>query len=114
MVLAIECDGASYHSSATARDRDRLRQEHLERLGWTFHRVWSQDWFYHPEAETERALAAYRAAVAAAEPRESRRPGNGATLGEEPVLDPDPESTEPPSPVFRTWVIVSGVAGGRC
>ena len=63
MVLAIECDGASYHSSATARDRDRLRQEHLERLGWTFHRIWSQDWFYRREAETERALAAYQAAL---------------------------------------------------
>ena len=51
MVLAIECDGATYHSSATARDRDRLRQEHLERLGWYFHRLWSQDWFFHREAE---------------------------------------------------------------
>jgi very-short-patch-repair endonuclease len=65
MVLAIECDGATYHSSATARDRDRLRQEHLERLGWTFHRIWSQDWFYHHEQETSRALAAYQTAVAA-------------------------------------------------
>jgi very-short-patch-repair endonuclease len=72
MVLAIECDGATYHSSATARDRDRLRQEHLERLGWTFHRIWSQDWFFHPEAETDRALAAYQAAVAAADHRQSR------------------------------------------
>jgi very-short-patch-repair endonuclease len=67
MVLAIECDGATYHSSATARDRDRLRQEHLERLGWTFHRIWSQDWFYHHETETSRALAAYQAAVTAAD-----------------------------------------------
>jgi DNA polymerase III delta prime subunit len=33
-VLAIECDGASYHAAPTVRDRDRLRQEHLERLGW--------------------------------------------------------------------------------
>jgi very-short-patch-repair endonuclease len=45
MVLAIECDGVTYHSSATARDRDRLRQEHLERLGWQFHRIWSTEWF---------------------------------------------------------------------
>ena len=67
MVLAVECDGATYHSSASARDRDRLRQEHLERLGWTFHRIWSQDWFYHHEQETSRALAAYHAAVAAAD-----------------------------------------------
>jgi very-short-patch-repair endonuclease len=63
MVLAIECDGATYHSSATARDRDRLRQEHLERLGWRFHRIWSQDWFYRREAEVIRAVDAYRAAV---------------------------------------------------
>jgi very-short-patch-repair endonuclease len=39
-VLAIECDGATYHSSYTARDRDRLRQQQLENLGWRFHRIW--------------------------------------------------------------------------
>jgi very-short-patch-repair endonuclease len=65
MVLAIECDGASYHSSDTARDRDRLRQEQLERLGWRFHRIWSQDWFYHREGEISRAVDAYRRAVEA-------------------------------------------------
>jgi len=62
-VLAIECDGASYHSSATARDRDRLRQEHLQRLGWRFHRIWSTDWFYSREQEIERAVSAYEEAV---------------------------------------------------
>lgn len=62
-VLAIECDGASYHSSATARDRDRLRQDHLQRLGWRFHRIWSTDWFYNREKETERAVSAYEEAV---------------------------------------------------
>jgi very-short-patch-repair endonuclease len=62
-VLAIECDGASYHSSATARDRDRLRQAHLQRLGWRFHRIWSTDWFYHREQEIERAISAYEEAV---------------------------------------------------
>jgi very-short-patch-repair endonuclease len=62
-VLAIECDGASYHSSATARDRDRLRQAHLQKLGWNFHRIWSTDWFYGREQETERAVLAYEEAV---------------------------------------------------
>ncbi|MCR1785488.1 DUF4011 domain-containing protein [Nocardioides carbamazepini] len=66
-VLAIEADGASYHSSATARDRDRLRQEHLERLGWRFHRIWSTDWFRNPQAEVERVLQAFNAAVEAAD-----------------------------------------------
>jgi very-short-patch-repair endonuclease len=63
MVLAIECDGASYHSSPTARDRDRLRQDHLERLGWQFHRIWSGDWFRDKEAEIERTVVAYEKAV---------------------------------------------------
>jgi very-short-patch-repair endonuclease len=66
-VLAIECDGASYHSSATARDRDRLRQSHLQRLGWRFHRVWSTDWFYNRKQETERAVSAYEEAVRTAD-----------------------------------------------
>ena len=63
-VLAIECDGASYHSSPTARDRDRLRQQQLENLGWRFHRIWSTDWFMRKDEEVNRALAAYENAVA--------------------------------------------------
>jgi very-short-patch-repair endonuclease len=63
-VLAIEADGAMYHSSQTARNRDRLRQDHLECLGWKFHRIWSTDWFHHREREVARALAAYEAALA--------------------------------------------------
>ena len=43
-ILGIECDGATYHSHRTARERDRLRQQVLERLGWEIHRVWSTDW----------------------------------------------------------------------
>jgi transcription elongation GreA/GreB family factor len=53
-VLGVECDGASYHSAKSARDRDRLRQEVLERLGWHFHRIWSTDWFNNPRQEGER------------------------------------------------------------
>ncbi|QUS61785.1 DUF4011 domain-containing protein [Synechocystis sp. PCC 7339] len=62
-VLAIECDGATYHSSPTARDRDRLRQEHLESLGWRFHRIWSLDWFNNREEEIQRAVQAFNEAV---------------------------------------------------
>jgi very-short-patch-repair endonuclease len=63
MVLAIEADGATYHAGETARDRDRLRQDHLERLGWRFHRIWSTDWFHHRDAEIERAVDAWLRAV---------------------------------------------------
>ena len=47
--MAIECDGATYHSAKSARDRDRLRQENLERLGWRVRRIWSTDWFKNPQ-----------------------------------------------------------------
>lgn len=43
-VLGIECDGATYHSARTARERDRLRQDVLENMGWTIYRIWSTDW----------------------------------------------------------------------
>ncbi len=67
MVLAIEADGATYHSSTTARDRDRLRQEQLERLGWTFHRIWSTDWFADADTCIAQARTAYERAVNAAD-----------------------------------------------
>ena len=62
LTLGVECDGATYHSSKTARDRDRLRQEVLERLGWRIHRIWSTDWVKDPNRETERVLAAFEKA----------------------------------------------------
>ena len=55
-ILGIECDGKTYHSSKTARDRDRLRQQVLEQLGWRIHRIWSTDWIKDPKREIERTL----------------------------------------------------------
>jgi very-short-patch-repair endonuclease len=55
-LLGIECDGATYHSGRSARDRDRLRQEILENLGWTIHRIWSTDWFKSRGKEIERLI----------------------------------------------------------
>jgi superfamily I DNA and/or RNA helicase len=50
-LMGIECDGATYHSSKSTRDRDRVRQGVLEGLGWNIKRVWSTDWFKNPDAE---------------------------------------------------------------
>jgi very-short-patch-repair endonuclease len=52
-ILGVECDGAAYHSSKCARDRDRLRQEVLEGMGWQIHRIWSTDWFRDPHNEVQ-------------------------------------------------------------
>ena len=62
-VLAVECDGATYHSSRNARDRDRLRQQILERMGWKFYRIWSTDWFRNNSVEKLRLLEVASKAV---------------------------------------------------
>ena len=61
-LLGVECDGATYHSAQSARDRDRLRQQVLEGLGWRIHRIWSTDWFRNPDRELRKTAEAIEAA----------------------------------------------------
>lgn len=62
-ILGIECDGASYHTAQSVRDRDRLRQEILESKGWRIHRIWSTDWFKNRDLEVKRLLEAIEKAL---------------------------------------------------
>lgn len=55
-ILGVECDGATYHSSPSARDRDRLRQAVLEDLGWSIHRIWSTNWFRNRSRELDKVV----------------------------------------------------------
>lgn len=75
-LLGIECDGRTYHSGATARDRDRLRQIVLEDLGWELHRIWSTDWWHNPQGPMHKILERLEALMA-------REPGEP-----EPEVDP--------------------------
>jgi hypothetical protein len=96
MILAVEADGAAYRDSGSVRDRDRLRKEHLERLGWRVHRLWSTSWFADPEAELARLRAAYDQAVAASplipdgepEAEAAAGPAAGPAGPAEPVAEP--------------------------
>lgn len=53
-LVGVECDGATYHSSKSARERDIIRQQVLENLGWKIYRIWSTDWFSNPVQEFEK------------------------------------------------------------
>ncbi|WP_249870765.1 AAA domain-containing protein [Oceanobacillus saliphilus] len=53
-ILGIECDGAMYHSSPSAKERDVYRQKFLESKGWKIHRIWSRNWWKEPSAELEK------------------------------------------------------------
>ncbi len=73
-MLGIECDGKSYHSSRVARDRDRLRQQVLEGLGWKIYRVWSTDWYLHPKESKEKLLETVKEAVKQAKQQAKSEP----------------------------------------
>lgn len=64
-LLGVECDGATYHSAKTARDRDLLRQLVLRDHGWRLHRLWSTDWFRDREKTLTLVLTAYERALQA-------------------------------------------------
>jgi hypothetical protein len=77
--IGIECDGAMYHASRVARDRDRLRQEVLEGLGWKLHRIWGTAW-YRDRVRQESALRKAIEEAISPEPAPSR-----PTLSSAPV-----------------------------
>ncbi len=104
-ILAVECDGATYHSALWARERDRSRQEVLENQGWRFHRIWSTDWFYNRASEIQRLQTALEKA------RSDSETGieiNGANECN-PAVEPDrglstieiPEIVERPMPDYQ-------------
>ena len=86
-LLGIECDGATYHSSRSARDRDRIRQNILESRGWTIHRIWSTDWFHRPAAEETRLLDSI-----------SRVESQKGVSRPQPIQMPDPPQLPTPGP----------------
>lgn len=84
-LLGIECDGASYHSSRSARDRDRIREAVLRDRGWSLHRVWSTDWFHRPADGLRRIAEAIERARAERATDETPAQPGGAV--EEPQIE---------------------------
>lgn len=86
-LLGIECDGATYHSGKTVRDRDKLRQAILENMDWNIHRIWSTDWFRDPNAQIEKVIAILEA-------EKSKHKGI-----KQKSMESQPATTTPPAPV---------------
>ncbi|WP_254709653.1 hypothetical protein, partial [Streptomyces lunaelactis] len=104
--LGIECDGAMYHSSRVARDRDRLRQQVLEGLGWKLHRTWGTDWYRDRAAAEQRLREAEKQAVAQEPP---------GTFKQEPTgirVNPATEDREPSSTAEASAAPPAGSASG--
>jgi very-short-patch-repair endonuclease len=82
-LLGIACDGATYHSARSARDRDRLREAVLRDRGWKIHRIWSTDWFHRPDEQLRKLVEAIDEARLDAE------------TGDEPEEEAVPSNAEP-------------------
>jgi hypothetical protein len=99
--LGLECDGAAYHSSAVARDRDRLRQDILVGLGWRLYRIWGPSWYRNRGEQEIKLRRAIESAVAAPPPVP-------------PVLPPPPAPTVQLDPVALdsnpSWTVPYGLA----
>ena len=93
-VLAIECDGATYHSSKNARDRDRLRQTILENMGWKFYRIWSTEWFKNRIVEQEKLLAVASEAVKMKCIHEEDSSDSSAALSHKSIVSSDNNSVD--------------------
>lgn len=95
-VLGIECDGYAYHSSQVARDRDRLRQEVLESLGWSLHRIWGTAWYRHQNEEKDRLKQAIENAMS----REDTWTGLISQKSVRPVIETEDDEI----PAIPAWV----------
>jgi very-short-patch-repair endonuclease len=77
--LGIECDGATFHSGKSVRERDVSRQLFLESRGWTLHRVWSRHWWLDREGEVAKVVARL---PAVARPTDAVAPGSPTSDGD--------------------------------
>jgi hypothetical protein len=102
-LAGVECDGAAYHSAATARDRDKVRAGILEGLGWTLVRIWSTDWWIDKAGAADRlhrtleaALAASRAKAAEAAAVQDPAPSASIQVDPPPAAGIVPTAELPP------------------
>ncbi|RWX58154.1 AAA domain-containing protein, partial [Mesorhizobium sp. M2A.F.Ca.ET.039.01.1.1] len=97
-LAGVECDGATYHRCATARDRDKVREQVLTGLGWTILRVWSTDWWFDAGGCAERLHTSLMNLLEQNRARHSSEQTQEATvrwqMGQ--AVEPTTETAEPP------------------
>lgn len=91
-IVGIECDGKSYHSAKTARDRDRTRQAVLKGLGWQLERVWSTQWHVNPTGCLTKLIDSIEQAIA--EAREDNTAKDAPPASDPPAESPAPSVSQ--------------------
>jgi very-short-patch-repair endonuclease len=108
-VAGVECDGATYHRSATARDRDKLREQVLRDLGWEIVRVWSHDWWIDRDTTLSRLDAQLRTLLEQSRKKRAAAPAPDPPPG--PIAEPD-EGDLPAEPHPELAVSTGGGPSG--
>lgn len=109
-LAGVECDGATYHRSATARDRDKVREQVLKGLGWNILRVWSTDWWFDAAGCVERLHAGLESLLEESRARKAAENEDVATHwdmgheveGIEEIRDDGAAPAEEPAPPSAT------------
>ncbi|MGA0601510.1 DUF3320 domain-containing protein [Caulobacter sp. KR2-114] len=97
-LAGVECDGATYHSAATARDRDKVRASILENLGWKLLRVWSTEWWTDRERAADKTHQALEALLEADRVTRAQAESAGAAaIDELPAVTPEDNGPPPES-----------------
>ena len=110
-LAGVECDGATYHRSATARDRDKLREQVLRGLGWEIVRIWSTDWWVNPGGTLERVHAALTELL---EKDRERQAAEAEATPEEAVPTPNEDEATPSlQPISDADAAISRAAAGK-
>ena len=109
-LAGVECDGATYHRSATARDRDKLREQVLRGLGWEIVRIWSTDWWVNPGGTLERIHAALTELL---EKDRVQRANEVIELPDEPLAEPSGRDVTPsPDVINEAGAAIARAASG--
>lgn len=101
-LAGVECDGATYHGSATARDRDKVREQVLRGLGWTILRVWSTDWWFNAEEAIERLHQALDQALAGSHAAAVRAAESAISTVTDGLIEAEPEEAGVTDPDLLT------------
>ena len=106
-LLGVECDGATYHSAPSVRDRDRLREAVLRGLGWDIYRIWSTDWFSDPDREMTKLLEylAGKLRGDSSYPRSEEMQAEVATIGSTGLVGTQVETLEEIESDVSKWTV---------
>jgi very-short-patch-repair endonuclease len=95
-ILGIETDGVRYNSTKCARERDKLRQAVLEKMGWKLHRIWSTDWWNNPEREIDKVVEKIEEALTEAAEKLAASEVIKRTIVEDVLVAPESVTTDEP------------------